>query len=216
MASPSCLLSGAGTSCSHGPAIKHPSFVSGRCPLRTSTCPRPSCPPARRQLPPEFYLRMGLFQNPTLQRPLQLGPVPTLRGRVSLSKGPRKRSCDCAAAEVQTTANQAPCFTALWHLSPNTSKRVCPPGSTGTFAHGEAVWPLPNALQAGEPLLPVSPTDPSDPAACSWAFTPLPHRSTVRHRTQELQAPLHCLYKPGGIETHSFLPIGGFGEQVSC
>ena len=110
----------------------------------------------------------------------------------------------------------APRFTALCHLSPNTSKRVCPPGSTGTFAHGEAVWPLPNALQAGEPLLPVSPMDPSDPAACSWAFTPLPHQSTVRHRTQELQALLHCLYKPGGIETHSFLPIGGFGERVSC
>ena len=26
----------------------------------------------------------------------------------------------------------------------------------------------------------------------------------------------HCLYNPDGIETLSFLPVSGFGEQISC
>lgn len=43
-------------------------------------------------------------------------------------------------------------------------------GSAGTFAFGEAIWPLLNALQAEELLLPLWSTDPSDCAACSWGI----------------------------------------------
>ena len=94
------------------------SWTGDQAPL---LCLRPLSPPhlylstsklsaCQAATPSRVLSRMGLFQNPTLRRPLQLGPVPTLLGRVSLSKGrclagPRKRSCDCAAGEVQTTAN---------------------------------------------------------------------------------------------------------------
>ena len=61
----------------------------------------PSFLPARQHLPPQFYLRRNVFQNHTLQKPLWLGPTPTLWDLVSLSNGqvpacPRKCSCDHA------------------------------------------------------------------------------------------------------------------------
>ena len=56
-----------------------------------------------------------------------------------------------------------PGFTTLWHLYPYTSKHGVSLGSTGTFACGEAVWPLPNALQAGELLLPCGTWTPQTP-----------------------------------------------------
>ena len=54
-------------------------------------------------------------------------------------------------------------FTTLWHLCPNTSKHGCSLGSTGTFACGDAVWPLPNALKAGRLLLPCGTRTPQTP-----------------------------------------------------
>ena len=54
----------------------------------------------------------------------------------------------------QTHSRQAPGFTTLWHLGGNTSKCGCSLGSSGTFASWEAIWLLPNALQARELLLP--------------------------------------------------------------
>ena len=81
----------------------------------------------------------------------------------------------------------APGFATLWHLCPNTSKRGCSLGSPGTFARGEAVWPLPNARQAAELLLPVWHTDLSDPAACSWGSAPLPHQSTAGTELQNFR-----------------------------
>ena len=56
-----------------------------------------------------------------------------------------------------------PGFTTLWHLCPYTSKHGVSLGSTETFACGEAVWPLPNALQAGELLLPCGTWTPQTP-----------------------------------------------------
>ena len=64
-------------------------------------------------------------------------------------------------------------------------------GLLGSFAYGEAVWLLPNALQAGETLIPVWDTGPSDCTACSWGFALLPHQNNARHRALELEI-LRC------------------------
>ena len=90
MASPRSLVSVTGTSNSHPPVIKHPSFVSGLHPLLASTL-------SMSKLPARVLSQMGLFQNSTLQRRLWLRPVLSLWGRVSLSNGlvlapPRKCS----------------------------------------------------------------------------------------------------------------------------
>ena len=66
----------------------------------------PKCPPARRHLPPEFYLRWGCVSKPHISETSMAGSMPTVWGRVSLSNVqvlacPRKHSCDHAAAEIQ-------------------------------------------------------------------------------------------------------------------
>ena len=63
---------------------------------------------------------------------------------------------------------------------------LCSPGSAGTFACREAVWSLPNALIAGELLLPMWPVDPLDLAACSWGFA-FPTRSPSGIELQNFQ-----------------------------
>ena len=55
------------------------------------------------------------------------------------------------------------------------------------MAGGEAVWPLPNSLQAGELPFPGWHMNPSGQAACSWGFPLLPHQNTARHWALELQ-----------------------------
>ena len=91
-------------------------------------------------------------------------------------------SCRGRRAEIVTNHNTQPVpgFTTLWCPCPNTSKCSCPSGSTETFAQREAVWPLPNALHIGEPLLQCDICTPQT-AACLWGFTLFPHRSTTRH-----------------------------------
>ena len=149
----------------------------------------------------------------------------TLWRRVSLTNGkvpacPRKRSCDHAVAEVQrlwqTTRHTQPVpgFIAFWHLCPNTSKRGCSLGSAGTFAYGETIWPLPSALQAGEPLLPMWHMDSSDPAACSWGFALLPHQSTARHRAPKLQSCYSFVYRILVVlKPSSFFPSVVLGDK---
>lgn len=97
--------------------------------------------------------------------------------------------------EIMTNHNAEPPpgFNTLWCLCLNNSKCGCSWGSAGTFAWGEAIWPLPNVLQVGEPLLPVWHTDPSDPAACSCGFALFPHQSTASHGAPEFLSLLHCL-----------------------
>ena len=92
--------------CAFADTIKHPSFVSGlpRLPVPTRSVSKLStcqvAPPSR------VYLRWSCVSKPqTLERPLRLGPVPTL-GRVLLSNGqvltcPRRHLCDRAVAEGQ-------------------------------------------------------------------------------------------------------------------
>ena len=55
-----------------------------------------------------------------------------------------------------------PGFITPWCLCSNMSECGCSPGSVGTFACGETVQPLPNALVGGEPLLLLWPPDLSD------------------------------------------------------
>ena len=139
-----------------------------------------------------------MFQIPKLQRPLQLGPSPTLWGRVSLSNDwvlTRSRKCLCGhtVAEVRK----------LWKVTTHSKHQVlpqsgifdpirgCSPGSPGAFACGDAVRPMPRALQAGELVSPVWHMDPSDLAFCSWGFTLLSQQSTTRHGALKLQT-LHA------------------------
>ena len=70
----------------------------------------------------QIFISNGVvFQNPTLQRPLRLGPMQTLWGKVSLSNVwvpvcPRKRLSDSAAAEVQR----------LWQITTHIQHQVSP------------------------------------------------------------------------------------------
>ena len=82
---------------------------------------------------------------------------------------------------VNHNTQLGPGFAALWHLCSNISKRGSSLGSTRTFGYGEAIWPLPNADQAGELLLPLWHMDPSDLAVGPWKFALLPCQSTARH-----------------------------------
>ena len=83
----------------------------------------------------------------------------------------------------------------FWHLCFNTSKYGCSLGSTGTFPCEEPLWSLPNALHAGESLLPMSHMEPSDSAAYSWGFTLLPYQSTSRHSASNLQTLCCIVYR---------------------
>ena len=70
------------------------------CPV----CVQAVCLPGSTSLQ-SFISDWVVFQSPTLQRPLRLGPTLTIWGRVLLSNGqvpasPGKRSCDGAVAEV--------------------------------------------------------------------------------------------------------------------
>ena len=75
VASPSSLVFSRGTACSHGLAIKHPSFVSSLCLLPTSTlsmCKLSAC----QVIPPSRVLaQMGLcFKTPRFKDPHSLDP----------------------------------------------------------------------------------------------------------------------------------------------
>ena len=152
MASHSSLVTGTGTLCSHQPVIKHPSFVSGLCPP-SLPCVQAVCPPRGTSL--QRFISDGVvFQNPT-------GAGLPQKTLLRLHSG--------RGSEIVANHNTqlVPGFTILWHLCPNTSEHGYSLGFTGTFACGEAVWPLPNALHTGELLLPLWHTDCSDPAVCS-------------------------------------------------
>ena len=130
---------------------------------------------------PHPSLLRTLWLGPT---PTLWGRVSLSNNRVPTC--PNKHSCDCAVVEVQRSwpgaglpqkkrkslqshcskgseimANHntdlGPGFTTLWRLCSNTSKHGCSLGSTGTCTYGEAIWPIPNAFQVGELLLPCGP-----------------------------------------------------------
>ena len=87
----------------------------------------------------------AVFQNPTLQRPLQLGPALNFCGRVSLSNGwvltcPRKHPHDWAGAEVQ---NLGQITTHSWHQDLPPSADVFVPVSVNiaTLQHLPGLYP---------------------------------------------------------------------------
>ena len=74
-------------------------------------------------------------------------------------------------------------------------KRACSLWSTGIFACEEAIWPLPNALQAGKLLLPMWPMDPSVLVACSWGFSLPPQQRTSRYLALEFPTMYSPVYR---------------------
>ncbi|XP_049506125.1 uncharacterized protein LOC125936195 [Panthera uncia] len=199
MASSSSLVSGTGILCPHRPVIKHPSFVSVLCPLPTSTLSG-----AGWHLPPEFYLKCNvLSKSHTSETPAASAHTDSLGESLAEqwmgASFPRKHLCDHTATEVQRlcqtqhTANTR-FYNTLASLS-QYQQTGCSLGSTGTFACGEGIWPLLNALQAEELLLPVWHMDPSDPTACFWGFTLFPHQSTTRHRAPDFLTLLSTVYR---------------------
>ena len=134
-----------------------------------------------------------LFQNPTLQIPLWLGPVWTLWGRGE-SLGEQRLSAGLTqkmfvwwhssrGSEIMANHNTqlAPGFAALWRLCPNTSKCGCSPGSTGTTACGETYGLYQMHSEQENHFSPYGTRTPSDPDACSWGFALLPYQNTARH-----------------------------------
>ena len=148
-------------------------------------CSCPNCLPARQHLFSQFNLRWVCVSKPQTSETSvawtctdSLGDGLTEQWlRASLPQKMFTQLFSGRGSEIMANHNTqlVPGFTALGHLCPNTNKRGCSIGSPGTFACEEAVWPLPNALQAGELLLHLWYTDPSGPATCSWGFVLLPH-----------------------------------------
>ena len=88
----------------------------------------------------------------------------------------QKSSCNHAAAEIQRSYSKTQYIAgAMFHHTLASLFQYLQTwlfsGVHGTFACGEAVQPLPNALLAEEQLLPMWPTDPSNLTACSQGFT---------------------------------------------
>ena len=140
MASPSSLVSGAGTLQSNTPPLSQ-AFVHSLPP------PYP-CLPARHHLPPAFHLRWGCVSKPHTSRPAQLGPVLTVvDGLTEQCPGaslPQKCLCSCTITEVQrlwqiTTHSQHQVSLHSGIFVPILANCACSLGSTGTFACGEAI-----------------------------------------------------------------------------
>ena len=227
MASSSFLLSSTGTVCSHQPIIKHPSIVSALCSLPTSTLSMSKLSTCQAAPPSRVLSEIGLCLKPhTSETPVAWTYADCLAEGLaeqwlgaSLPQKMFLRSHSGGSSEIMANHNTqlAEDFTALWHFPPNTSKCGCSPGSAGTFACGDAVWPLWNALQAGEPLRPEWHMDPSDWSACSWGFALLPHQRTTRHWALNVQALCSTVYrilvvlKPSPV-----FPSMVLGEQICC
>ena len=182
MASPSSLVSGL-------PMIKHPSFVSGLHPCLYPVHFQAIRPPGGTSL--QSFISLGIvFQNPTLQRPLWLGPTPTFWERVSLSNGwmpafPRKRLCDRIAAEFQgLQQSKITASSRFYHTLASLSQYQ------QTWLLSGVCWDLClwGGFMASTKCTPSRGTTspcvymyPSDLAACSWRFTLPPHQSAARH-----------------------------------
>ena len=127
-------------------------------------CPCPTHQPTRQHLTPEFYLRWGCVSKPHTSEISLAWTHSDSLGEGLAEQWPgaachRKCSWDDAVAEVQR----------LWQITTHSwcqvslhsgvfvpvPANVAAPGSTGTFACGETIWPLPNILQVEELLLPM-------------------------------------------------------------
>ena len=103
-----------------------------------------------------------VFPNPSFQRTLQVGPTLTLWGNVSLSNGQLAPECVHAVVQQQrfrdygksqyTASARFHCT--LMSLSQYQQTRLLS-RVRWDLCLWEAIWPLPNALQAEEPLLPL-------------------------------------------------------------
>lgn len=85
----------------------------------------------------------------------------------------------------------------------------------GSFACGEAISCLLNALQAGEPLLPVQPRGSSDRVAHSWGSTLLPHWSTTSGWPLKLLTLCSVNKKLAILKLSPFSPTSGLGVCFS-
>ena len=144
------------------------------------------------EAPPSGVLsQMGLcFKTPHFRDPCQLGPMPTLLGRILLSNGwvlacPRKRSCDRAVAEIQR----------LWQITTHSWRWFH--HSLVSLSQHQQTWLLSRVLwelclwgshMASTKCSPSKGTasacvdiNTSDSAACFWGFARLPHQNIARH-----------------------------------
>ena len=156
MSSRSSLVSGMGILCLHRHMIKHPSFISGFLLLLSFTLSVSMLLPALWCLPPEFYLSWVCVSNPhtsktttvwNLTVPLGEGLVEQWLG-ASLYQKMVVQSCSDSSVygKSQTAGTRFCCpLTSLFQYQMWQLSGVCQ-----DFAHGEAVWPLSNALQTGE------------------------------------------------------------------
>ena len=87
----------------------------------------------------------------------------------------------------------APGFAVLQCLCSNIGKHGCSPGSSRTFAHWEAIGPVPNALQSGELILLVAhgPHQATLPASGIHPTFSLEHRQALS--SEILDSVLHSL-----------------------
>lgn len=149
----------------------------------------PSCLPARRHSTPSHLClisSMTWFKNLKLQRPQFLGTTLILYGRILPHCGqvrvhPRNGHVTIQWLRVYGKASRTPRLAALsWGPHSHTSEQDCSMLPAGSFFPGEAMPPLPNALQYRELFLPMWPRVSLYHAACSWVSTLLPHRSTAK------------------------------------
>lgn len=155
-----------GISCPHRLMINHSSFASDFSLLPAFTlCPSCLCPIARWRFPAEFYcyglcFKTLYFRNPpaagTHTDPLGEGLIDQWPGtNLSQKMFMQPRSSRDSEFMVNCNTQPVPGFAALSQcLCSHTSKHGRSLGPARTFVSREALLPLPNALQAGEPLLP--------------------------------------------------------------
>ena len=143
MASPSSLVSGTGSLCSHQSEIKHSSFLSGLCPLPTSTLLVSKLSTCQVKPLSSILYQMGLCFKTSYLRDPQLTPIPSLWGKVSLSN--IRPACDrkCAIPQWQKfrdygKSQHTNCTTFHCTLMPlfNTSKGAAFQGMLGPLLAG--------------------------------------------------------------------------------
>ena len=204
MASPSFLFSGTGTSHFHQPVIKHPSLVSGlhATPQIYRVHVQAVHLPGGTSLQ-SFISDDIVFQNPTLQSFLWLGPTPTLRGRVLLSNGllpacSRKHSCYHAVAEVQrlwqiTTHSQHQISLHSGIFVPIPANVAAFQGPLGPLSVGRPYSLYQMLSEPEEPILPLWEMDPLDHAACFWGIHPTSPEHHQALSSEPSDSVLHCL-----------------------
>ena len=168
-------------------------------------CPPPSHCPARRHLPPEFYLRWGcVSQSLTSETPAAWTRSNPLVEQWPGASLPQKRSCRGSEVMVNHNTQQALGFTAPWCLCSSTSNGGCSLVHWDLCLWGGRMASTKCPLRRGNLFSLCGPRTPrtSLPAPGDSPFPP-EHPQVLSCGISDSALP--CLWSPNDIETLTFL-----------